>query len=86
MSAKAIREACGKGLLNKFLSGVADPCQYASVNENTDWDKLVQENPWLKTKVTLIIYKGNLIIFLEYHSFMFILPETIDNLKDLILI
>ena len=52
MSAKAIREVTGKNLLNKCLeSGVAATAKFASVDASTDWDALLQDNPWLKTEV-----------------------------------
>lgn len=50
MSAKAIREATGKDLLNRFLgANVAAKCRFASVNAETDWDGLVVNHPWLLT-------------------------------------
>jgi len=48
MSAKAISEASGKTILNKYLSQVASPCLLASVNEKTSFNQLVNENSWLK--------------------------------------
>lgn len=56
MSAKAIREATGKDLLNRLLesgSGAAR-CKFAAVNESTDWNELVANNPWLQTEVSCI--------------------------------
>lgn len=51
MSAKAINEATGKGLLNKQLEGnVAAACRFAVVSETTNWSTLAQENPWLLTE------------------------------------
>ncbi|XP_070566811.1 ATP-citrate synthase-like [Ptychodera flava] len=51
MSAKAIREATGKDLLLKYLScDVAAKNKYAIVTEDTDWDVLVQQHPWLNTE------------------------------------
>ncbi|TRY79451.1 hypothetical protein TCAL_07559 [Tigriopus californicus] len=52
MSARAISEATGKRLLNQHLSNAAGAaeCRFASVQENTDWDALVGENPWLKNE------------------------------------
>jgi len=47
MSAKAIREACGKRLLGAALGGVAAPPRYAAVTQGTDWAALAQEHPWL---------------------------------------
>lgn len=57
MSAKAISEATGKNLINKYLDGgdvigVAK-CQFASVNEQTQWNQLLVENPWLEKTVSL---------------------------------
>lgn len=56
MSAKAIREATGKDILNRFLvngAGAAH-CRFASVNETTKWDQLLVENPWLQTTVRAV--------------------------------
>ena len=54
MSAKAIREVTGKALLNRLLSpGVAIPARFATVTTDTNWDKLVSDNPWLQTEVGL---------------------------------
>uniref|UniRef100_A0A1W7RAR5 ATP-citrate synthase n=1 Tax=Hadrurus spadix TaxID=141984 RepID=A0A1W7RAR5_9SCOR len=51
MSAKAIREATGKGLLNKYLNtGIAVKSQFAAVTEETNWNDLLEKNPWLKTE------------------------------------
>lgn len=49
MSAKAISEASGKTILNKFLGDVAAPCLLVSVDEKTSFHKLTSENSWLKT-------------------------------------
>jgi ATP citrate (pro-S)-lyase len=53
MSAKAIREASGKDLINRNLpSGTAvAKCQFASVAHDTDWAELLSSNPWLQTQV-----------------------------------
>lgn len=53
MSAKAIREATGKELINKYLEGgdalgVAKS-RFASVNETTEWNQLLAEHSWLAT-------------------------------------
>ncbi|XP_055374613.1 ATP-citrate synthase isoform X2 [Condylostylus longicornis] len=51
MSAKAIREATGKDILNRLLdekSGAAN-CRFASVDPETNWNELVNKNPWLQT-------------------------------------
>lgn len=53
MSAKAIREATGKALLNQHLpagSGAAQ-CRYASVDEDSKWEAVVAGNPWLQNEV-----------------------------------
>lgn len=55
MSAKAIREATGKDLLNRHLpEGSAAFCKFASVDENTNWGELEAAHPWLKTQVCVI--------------------------------
>ena len=51
MSAKAIREATGKRLLNGALGAVAAPCRFAAVLHDTCWNQLVRENSWLLTEV-----------------------------------
>lgn len=49
MSAKAINEATGKSLINKYLGETAAvQCRYASVNPDTKFSELVASNPWLK--------------------------------------
>lgn len=54
MSAKAIREATGKDMLNRLLNSSAGAarCNFAAVDETTNWDQLVASNPWLKTTVS----------------------------------
>lgn len=48
MSAKAIREATGKGLLNQHLKTPwAAQALFASVNEQTNLDQLEQNHGWL---------------------------------------
>jgi len=55
MSAKAIREADGKHLLNKFLiPGAAVKSNVAVVTADTDWTSLAQEHPWLLSEVCSI--------------------------------
>jgi ATP citrate (pro-S)-lyase len=58
MSAKAIREATGKELINKYLEGGNEvgvaKSRFASVTESTDWSQLVVENPWLETTVSIL--------------------------------
>jgi len=50
MSAKAIREATGKRILNSALAGVTTyaPSRFASVDATTNWNTLVNEEGWLK--------------------------------------
>lgn len=50
MSAKAISEAKGKELLNKFLSGAVRN-RYAIVTEETNLDALQEQHPWLSSEV-----------------------------------
>ncbi|WAR09851.1 ACLY-like protein [Mya arenaria] len=55
MSAKAIYEAKGKELLNKYLeSGSGVKNRYAVVTEDVNWDQLVQDNPWLQTQKLVV--------------------------------
>jgi len=55
MSAKAISEATGKRLLNEHLpSGVFIPNRFASVTEDTRFDSLAQENPWLQNEKLVV--------------------------------
>lgn len=62
MSAKAIREATGKELINKYLEGGNElgvaKSRFASVTESTDWSQLLADNPWLETTVSAL--HGNL--------------------------
>lgn len=55
MSAKAIREATGKDILNRLLdsSSGAAKCQFATVNSETNWDHLRTTHPWLETTVRI---------------------------------
>ncbi|KAG8179762.1 hypothetical protein JTE90_022938 [Oedothorax gibbosus] len=46
MSAKAISEATGKGLLNRHLAN-AVKSRVVTIDANTDWQKVVEDNPWL---------------------------------------
>lgn len=59
MSAKAIREATGKFLINKYLTDCYDigvkKCQFASINETTNWDCLPKENEWLEKEVSITV-------------------------------
>lgn len=54
MSAKAIREATGKDILNRLLDSTsgAARCNFAAVNSETNWDELLANNPWLATSVS----------------------------------
>ncbi|OAD55728.1 ATP-citrate synthase [Eufriesea mexicana] len=50
MSAKAIREATGKDLINRELpSGTnAVKCRFVTITEETNWTDVVNEHPWLQ--------------------------------------
>jgi hypothetical protein len=54
MSAKPIREATGKELLNKFLQGTAEKCQFCSVDETNvgKWGSLLADNAWISSSVS----------------------------------
>lgn len=54
MSAKAISEQTGKEFLYKHIcttAAVQNRFRYANVTAETDFDRLVQEHPWLLTEV-----------------------------------
>ena len=51
MSTKAIYEATGKKLLNKYLDSTAAECRCVSIDANTDWNQLAANNVWLQTEV-----------------------------------
>uniref|UniRef100_A0A8C2HZ28 ATP citrate synthase n=1 Tax=Cyprinus carpio TaxID=7962 RepID=A0A8C2HZ28_CYPCA len=53
MSAKAISEQTGKELLYKHIcttAAVQNRFRYANVTAETDWERLVQDHPWLLTE------------------------------------
>ncbi|KAK6634855.1 hypothetical protein RUM44_000102 [Polyplax serrata] len=55
MSAKAIREATGKDLINRHLKSSATVrCQFAAVDENTNFQQLLNTNPWLEGKKLVV--------------------------------
>lgn len=56
MSAKAIREASGKELINRLLESntAAVRCKFASVTPETRFPELVDANPWLKTEKLVV--------------------------------
>lgn len=61
MSSKAINEATGKHILNKNLApNIASICQFVSINEQTNFDQVEKENPWLNT-IPLVVKPDQLI-------------------------
>lgn len=55
MSAKAIREATGKDLLNRHLKDTATVrCRFAKVDMGTPFSQIVQDNPWIKTEKLVV--------------------------------
>ncbi|XP_075702199.1 ATP-citrate synthase isoform X2 [Rhinoderma darwinii] len=57
MSAKAISEQTGKEFLYKYIcttAAVQNRFKYAQVTYDTDWDKLVQDHPWLLTEPLVV--------------------------------
>lgn len=52
MSTKAIYEATGKQILNKYLDSTAAQSRCVNVDADTKWDELVEKNPWLNTEVS----------------------------------
>jgi hypothetical protein len=53
MSTKAIYEATGKKLLNKYLASTAAECRCVSIDEDTKWDELIANNRWLENEVLI---------------------------------
>ncbi len=51
MSTKAIYEATGKKLLNKYLDSTAIECRCVSIDADTNWNEIVVNNVWLQTEV-----------------------------------
>lgn len=56
MTAKAIREATGKDLINRLLDGdtAAIRCKFASVNPDTKFSNLIENNSWLETEKLVV--------------------------------
>lgn len=56
MSAKAIREATAKDLINRHLSGetATAKCRFASVDPSTKLNDLVDTHPWLKNEKLVV--------------------------------
>lgn len=82
MSAKAIREATGKDILNRHLGNVAGaaPCKFASVTSETNWNELVQQNPWLETTVSIARpLASHFIMMIMFFPFAFSLSSIVSN-------
>ncbi|XP_072260166.1 ATP-citrate synthase isoform X1 [Pyxicephalus adspersus] len=63
MSAKAISEQTGKEFLYKYIcttAAIQNRFRYAQVTYDTDWDRLVQDHPWLLTE-SLVVKPDQLI-------------------------
>ena len=71
MSAKAIYEGKGKALLNQFLTGEAMKNRFAIVEENVNWNQLVQDNPWLNTQVCCLAVLIPFFFFSIYFGLVF---------------
>ncbi|XP_068119208.1 ATP-citrate synthase isoform X2 [Hyperolius riggenbachi] len=57
MSAKAISEQTGKEFLYKYIcttASIQNRFRYAQVTHDTDWDRLVQDHPWLLTEPLVV--------------------------------
>ena len=72
MSARAIREATGKRLLNQHLPAEFPDfakCRFASVDEQTNWSEIQEQNSWINQEVRitecLILSKKILLIFIR---------------------
>ena len=61
MSAKAVYETDGKSLLAKWLQNSNYVKNKFAVGEqDTNWDEMVKENPWIATEVCLFRDKAQL--------------------------
>ena len=84
MSAKAIREATGKDLINKYLEGGNETgtqkSRFASVTESTDWSQLVVEHPWLESTVSTFYYLS-IALRLEKRNFPRVLKMMICDCR-----
>lgn len=61
MSAKAISEQTGKEFLYKHIcttAAVQNRFLYATVTAETNWERLVQDHPWLLTLVGVCVCVG----------------------------
>jgi hypothetical protein len=56
MSTKAIYEAAGKQILNKYLGSTAAECRCISVDIDSKWDELVASNRWLEKEVRFQLF------------------------------
>uniref|UniRef100_A0A8C5QQW5 ATP-citrate synthase n=1 Tax=Leptobrachium leishanense TaxID=445787 RepID=A0A8C5QQW5_9ANUR len=57
MSAKAISEQTGKEFLYKYIcssAAIQNRFKYARVTYDTDWDRLIQEHPWLLSEPLVV--------------------------------
>lgn len=56
MSAKAIREATGKELINRLLEAdtAAVRCKFASVATDTKFSELIETCPWLQNEKLVV--------------------------------
>ena len=56
MSAKAIREATGKDLINRKLSPGTNAVKsrFVTITELTNWTDVVNDNPWLLTEKLVV--------------------------------
>ncbi|CAF4637082.1 unnamed protein product [Rotaria sp. Silwood1] len=50
MSTKAIYEATGKKLLNKYLGSTAAECRCVNIDADTNWNELIEKNCWLENE------------------------------------
>lgn len=86
MSAKAIREATGKELLNKFLQGPVSSCRFAVVNEGTNFEDLANKNPWIKQEVIDFFAIIKTFYYLKLLLYFFIIEIIIMHILLLILL
>lgn len=82
MSAKAIREATGKDILNRHLliHPESTQCQFATVTQDTNWAELVEKNAWLLT--SKLVVKPDQLIKRRGKYGLIAINKTLDEVKQ----
>jgi ATP citrate (pro-S)-lyase len=79
MSAKAVSEASGKRLLNSVLTTAAKSI-FASVNESSNFDEILRDNPWLSNTVSSFDLSGFFVclqLLCSFHQKLVVKPDQL---------